>query len=139
MPNAPVAAISPAKIVRADGAHSIDQSALVPASRLYFFRAMELTPDKPDGFGRQDVRRVESVWGLVNGDWISCGYVVALRSGRRMYLRYDLGEHLREDDSIELVEKVELLAMGAERYPQPPGLGIAWDDDVGHINEHLAL
>lgn len=121
-----------------DSGPARDSWTTAPASRLYFFRALELTPGKADGFHREDVQGVESAWEIVDGDWISCGYVVALRSGRRVYLRYDFGEHLRGDDSIELVEKVELLPMGAERYPHPPGLGIAWDDDVGHINEHLS-
>lgn len=137
MPNARVAAI--VRTETRDSRSRPDAWAAEPASRLYFFRALELTPVKADGFRRDDVQRVESTWEIVDGDCISCGYVVALRSGRRVYLRYDFGEHLREDDSIELVEKVELLPIGAERYPHPPGLGIAWDDEVGHINEHLAL
>ena len=114
------------------------RSTLTRASLLYFFRALEIAPARPSGFGRDEVERVEAAWEAIHGDWISCGYIVALRSGRRAYLQYDFGEHLREDDSVELVEQVDLLPIAAERAPRLQGGGIKWTDEVQHINEHLS-
>jgi len=110
---------------------------LTRASLLYFFRALEITPAKANGFGRDEVERVEAAWEAIHGDWISCGYILALRSGRRAYLQYDFGEHLREDDSVELVEQVDVLPIAAERASRLEGGGIKWTNDVLHINEHL--
>jgi hypothetical protein len=133
--------LATAQVIAAD-AYSITgnshaRSTLTRASLLYFFRALEIAPARPSGFGRDEVERVEAAWEAIHGDWISCGYIVALRSGRRAYLQYDFGEHLREDDSVELVEQVDLLPIAAERAPRLQGGGIKWTDEVQHINDHL--
>lgn len=133
--------LSTAQVIAAD-AYPITgsiraRSTLTRASLLYFFRALEITPIKANGFGRGEIERVEAAWEAIHGDWISCGYIVALRSGRRAYLQYDFGEHLREDDSVELVEQVDVLPIAAERAPRLQGGGIKWTNDVQHINEYL--
>ncbi|MBS0219628.1 MAG: hypothetical protein JSR91_02695 [Proteobacteria bacterium] len=109
-------------------------------SLLFFSRSLALAAGRADGFGRSDMKRVEAVWELSDdGDWTSCGYVVALRDGRRIYMQYHFGERLREDDDgADLIERVELMPLEDDGYPQLPGIGIEWDDDLDHINEHLA-
>jgi hypothetical protein len=118
----------------------LDTWSPAPACRVDIFRAVELAPGEAHGFGREDVLRVEALWELLDANFVTYGYVVALRDGRRTYLQYDFGEWPREDgDGVEVIEKVEVLPMGDERYPSLQGIDrLGWSDDVHDINRHLA-
>ena len=62
-----------------------------------------------------DIKRVEAMWEMIDGDATSYGFVVELRDGRRAYFEYD---NYSED---EFVEHVRMQPMGAERFPRLDG------------------
>src|SRR5258708_21466691 len=67
-----------------------------------------------EGWGRplSDIKRVEALWELNDGDASAYGFVVELHDGRRAYLSY-----CWHYDDGELVEHGEMLPMRRERLP----------------------
>lgn len=95
-------------------------------------RALELAGTSDFGFDRLDVVGVESCWEMLDDDSTAHGFVLALRGGERRYLQY-----VAAYDGEGVDEEVETLPMANERYPSLEGGGIAWDDEVGHLNALL--
>jgi hypothetical protein len=101
--------------------------------RRYFVLALELGAEEGWDFRLGDIKRVEAMWGMLDGDATSYGFVVELRDGRRAYFDYD---NYSED---EFVEHVSMQPMGAERLPRLDGSTPYWDDDLGELNRRLGF
>ncbi len=101
--------------------------------RRYLVLALELGAEEGWDFELADIKRVEAMWGMLDGDATSFGFVVELRDGRRVYFDYD---NYSEDG---FVERVTMQPMGAERYPRLDGTIPDWDDDLGELNRRLGF
>lgn len=113
-----------------------------PAARLVFsplspalralLSATELTPDMERGFALMDVGGVESFWEIIDTDSTAHGFVLRLRTGRRVYLQYIL-----DQSRPEPADEVQILPMRRERYPHLRGGSIDWNDDADALNGFL--
>jgi len=101
--------------------------------RRYFVLALELVAEEGWDFQLGDIKRVEAMWGMIDGDATSYGFVVELRDSRRVYFDYD---NYSED---EFVERVRVRPMGTERYPRIDEATPEWDDDLGELNRRLGF
>jgi len=93
-----------------------------------FLQAVTLAADEPNGFKAGAVMMVEAMWGAMDAEWSIYGFVVALTSGRRIYLQIidDYGDVL------------DMLA--TDRTPSLQGLGaVHWHTDaLPELNDLLA-
>jgi hypothetical protein len=110
--------------------------ALMPIDLQHFLNAVLIAAKTEDGFGLDEVARVEKAWEIAAAVIVSHGYVVALADGRRIYLEYTM-----DDTAGEMVEEiaVEPLAAGMERpdLAEMGYYGIYWYRP-DHIAEYLA-
>ena len=97
----------------------------VPLAMSSLMRACGIAGAERGGPAMIDIARVESVWELIDDESTAHGFVLALRDDRRVYLQYVM----TFDEEDGLTEDVQTLPMGAERYPDLEGGGVAWDDD----------
>jgi hypothetical protein len=68
--------------------------------RRYLVLALELGAEEGWDFQLGDIKRVEAMWGVLDGDATSYGFVVELRDARRAYFDYD---SYSEDGVVERV------------------------------------
>jgi hypothetical protein len=106
---------------------------LVPPALTSLRRALGISAAYDWRLDLEDIDRVESMWELLDLDSTSHGFVIALEDGRRCYLQYVMAP----GDNDDIVEDVETLPMGDERYPDLKGGGICWSDDVRNLNQLL--
>ncbi len=100
----------------------------------YFREAIELSASTAHGFRLADVVFVPWAWQIIDGSRVSFGWVVRLRSGRRLYLQYKVDEAGRRVPQ-DLV--VQLLVPGQER-PALSDPGVHWFE-ARHVNRRLGL
>lgn len=101
-----------------------------------FLQAVRLAGEEPNGFRAGEVMMVEAMWSACQDEGSVAGFVLALLSGRRVYLQIveDYGE-------AGPVEEALVLDMPAnERVPGLQGLGaVAWRfDALPELNALLA-
>jgi hypothetical protein len=106
---------------------------LVPPALTSLRRALGISAAYDWRLDVEEIERVESMWELLDLDSTSHGFVLALEDGRRCYLQYVMAP----GNDGDIVEDVETLPMGDERYPDLKGGGICWDDDVKELNQLL--
>lgn len=101
-----------------------------------FLRAVALAADEPNGFSAGAVMMVETMWSALDADWSIFGFVVALVSGRRIYLQ--IIDDYGDAGHIEEVLVLDMLA--TDRIPSLQGLGaVPWHTDaLPDLNELLA-
>lgn len=101
-----------------------------------FLRAVTLARDEPNGFVAGEVMMVEAMWGSFDAEWSVFGFVVALVTGRRLYLQIidDYG------DAGHIEEALVLDMLASERVPSLQGLGaVKWHTDaLPELNELIA-
>ena len=106
---------------------------LVPPALTSLRRALGISAAYDWRLHVEEIERGESMWELLDLDSTSHGFVLALRDGRRCYLQYVMSP----GDDDDIVEDVETLPMGDERYPDLKGGGICWNDNVKKLNQLL--
>jgi hypothetical protein len=105
----------------------------MPIDLACFLRATELAHAIEPGFLRADVTDIEAAWQIDDLDHTSCGWVVALTGGRRVYLTYTM-----EDAEAGRPEEVALesVAEGQALHELEPGIEWYKPD---HMLRHLGL
>jgi hypothetical protein len=98
----------------------------------YLNLALEVGADKGWDFQLADIRRVEAMWRLLDGDATSYGFIVELRDGRRVYFDYD------NYDQDGIVEHVTLQPMGDESYPKRDSSFPDWERASAPLNRRFA-
>ena len=101
-----------------------------------FLQAVTLAADEPNGFTAGAVMMVEAMWSALDTEWSVFGFVVALTSGRRVYLQ--IIDDYGDAGHIEEVLVLDMLA--TDRIPSLQGLGaVNWHTDaLPELNELLA-
>jgi len=101
-----------------------------------FLQAVTLAADEPNGFKAGAVMMVEAMWGAMDAEWSIYGFVVALVSGRRIYLQ--IIDDYGDAGHIEEVLVLDMLA--TDRVPSLQGLGaVHWHTDaLPELNDLLA-
>lgn len=104
--------------------------------RQAFLQAVTLAADEPNGFKAAEVMMVEAMWGAMDAEWSIYGFVVALTSGRRVYLQI-IDDH---GDAGHIEEVLVLDMLATDRVPSLQGLGaVHWHTDaLPELNELLA-
>lgn len=87
---------------------------------VYFLAALQITPTLPNGFALADIDHVESACWLRETDGSRYGYIVILKTGRRLYL--NVTRHTACAVTPAGVEIVDLLPCVAQ-----PDLGLPVD------------
>jgi hypothetical protein len=64
------------------------ESSNEPLDLQHFLEAAEAAVDDENGFDLDDVLAVEEAWELEDDESVAHGYIVALRSGDRLYVEY---------------------------------------------------
>jgi hypothetical protein len=99
----------------------------------YLKRAIELgVENKGWDFEFDDIAWVEATWLLADCDSSSLGVVAKLKNGRRVYFDYVGYE---EDGPIE---RVDIQALGSERYPDIGETGAGRVGDPAALNHRFA-
>lgn len=98
-----------------------------------FDRAMRLSADLARGFSVDEIAMVEAAWHAGTDRLASYGWVVALKSGRRLYLEYSIDE-----SGAAAVDDLHLVDLRPDQaYPPSEDVrGVSWyrPDD---LNRHL--
>ena len=111
-----------------------DEPITDPLDLRQFLDAVEAATDDENGFDLDDVLAVEEAWEQDDDEVVMNGYIVALRSGYRLYVEY---KTVREDDDVQAELTITPLESGMKR----PDLGdskqgIYWYKP-DHITTHL--
>ena len=109
------------------------ESSNEPLDLQQFLEAAEAAVDDENGFDLDDVLAVEEAWELEDDESVMHGYIVALRSGDRLYVEYRTVPG--DDDEAELT--IMPLESGMER-PDLEDLGqsVKWYTP-DHITTHI--
>lgn len=102
---------------------------VVPIELSALLGAVESASEEQCGFDLIDIERVEVFWQMIEDCSTAHGFVLTLRDGSRVYLQL-----ITAFDDEKPVEEVEVLPMGAERYPDFRGGGIVWINEVNELN-----
>jgi hypothetical protein len=108
-----------------------------PADLTAFLRALKLgaVPDRGYGVSVDDIALVESAWRNPGNVVSTYSWVLALKNGRRLYLKYTL-----DGMGPGAEEELEIATLHPEQpYPALEGdAGVFWYRP-DHINQHLGL
>lgn len=102
-----------------------------------FRRALELgaVPDRGFGVSADDIALVESAWQVLDTVVSSHGWVLTLKSGRRLHLEYTLD---RTQCSAAEELEIAVLRPGQSRPTLEDAAGVHWCRP-DHINAHLGI
>jgi hypothetical protein len=109
------------------------ESSSEPLDLQQFLEAAEAAVDDENGFDLDDVLAIEEAWELEDDESVAHGYIVALRSGDRLYVEYRTVPD--DDDEAELT----IVPLDAEmERPDLEHLGqsVKWYTP-DHITTHL--
>ncbi|HYD07285.1 MAG TPA: hypothetical protein VEC60_16235 [Reyranella sp.] len=87
----------------------------------YFAEAVRIAALLEDGFALADVADVPSAWQTIDGSLSFMGWIVELRDGRRVYLRYSVDEA-----GSGLPQDVRLQALAPGEPPATGDIPVAW-------------
>jgi hypothetical protein len=106
----------------------------LPTDLRWFMHATEIATAIEEDFDLEDLKYVESAWQIVDADFRSFGWVVAMVDDRRLYLEYTI-DHTEQDGR----EDLNVTSLPGGSFPKLDNTAARRWYKPDHINEHLGL